>query len=402
MESLDLYPLSETYHRKLANTSVSFMRYLHDEINWQSPLIGIKGARGVGKTTMLLQHILTTFAKIDEAFYVSLDDLWFEQHTLVELADYLYNRGVKHLYLDEVHKYPQWARTLKNLYDNYPGLHIVYTGSSLVAIDHSVSDLSRRQSLYHLRGMSFREYLDYEGLLTRQPALTVGQLIEGHVEMAMDVSRQLPVLKYFDQYLQHGYYPFYKEAGDDYLMRLREVTKLVLEVDVPSIDDIAYVTLGKLRALLMVIAPNVPLEPNISRLCQQLSTTRDSCLRMLDILERAQLVMLLGQRMRDYKHLVKPQKIYLDNPNLMHALSDTVSASTLRETFFANQTSAVAEVTLAPKGDFCINDKYIFEVGGKGKTYDQIADMPNGYLAVDDTVTGSGHRIPLWMFGLLY
>lgn len=401
MDYTDIQPLINIYHRKLAATDLRFKRYLHYRIDWDVRLIGIKGARGVGKTTMLLQHIKESFDKIDDALYVSLDNLWFNTHKLEELVEFLYTHGVMHIYLDEVHRYKDWAVLLKNFYDSYPDLNIVYTGSAMLAIDNSKADLSRRQSLYTLNGLSFREYLACEGVAAI-PTIGLEEMLAGHVEYAVDVISGIKILKYFDRYLREGYYPYYKEAGNDYLMRVGEVARLVIDNDIPSVEDITYFTAQKIKTLLMVIAGNVPLKPNISKLSSQLESTRDQTLKMLYLLDRADLLLLLTEQLKNYKHLVSPKKIYLNNANLMYALSGKISEGTVRETFFANQVGAVADLTMPKQGDFLADGKYLFEVGGSSKTFDQIAGIPESYLAVDGIETGSGNRIPLWMFGCMY
>lgn len=401
MDYTDIQPLINIYHRKLAATDLRFKRYLHYRIDWDVRLIGIKGARGVGKTTMLLQHIKESFDKIDDALYVSLDNLWFNTHKLEDLVEFLYTHGVMHIYLDEVHRYKDWAVLLKNFYDSYPDLNIVYTGSAMLAIDNSKADLSRRQSLYTLNGLSFREYLAYEGIAAI-PTIGLEEMLAGHVEYAVDVISGFKILKYFDRYLREGYYPYYKEAGNDYLMRVGEVARLVIDNDIPSVEDITYFTAQKIKTLLMVIAGNVPLEPNISKLSSQLESTRDQTLKMLYLLDRADLLLLLTEQLKNYKHLVSPKKIYLNNANLMYALSGKISEGTVRETFFANQVGAVADLTMPKQGDFLADGKYLFEVGGSSKTFDQIAGIPESYLAVDGIETGSGNRIPLWIFGCMY
>ncbi len=401
MDYEDIQPLVNTFHRKLAATDLRFKRYLYDCINWNVRLIGIKGARGVGKTTLLMQHIKETFTKLDNVLYVSLDNMWFNNHCLEELVEFLYTHGVVNVYFDEVHKYKNWTQLLKNFYDSYPDLNIVYTGSAMLAIDNSKTDLSRRQSLYTLNGLSFREYLEYEGIATI-PAISLENLLDVHIGYAMEMASKIRVLKYFDEYLSKGYYPYYKEAGDDYLMRVAEVTQLVIDSDIPAVEYITYTTIQKIKKLLMVIAENVPLEPNINKLSAELESTRDQTLKMLYLLDRAALLYLLTDKVKDYKHLTGPKKVYLNNANLMHALSGRTSEGTLRETFFANQVGAGSTLTMPKQGDFMADGKYLFEVGGSRKTFNQIANLPNSYLALDDIETGNGNRIPLWTFGCLY
>lgn len=389
------------YHQKLRSTSLKFTRYLYDRINWDSRLIGIKGARGVGKTTLLMQRIKRAHPDPEKAIYVSLDDLWFTTHRLEDLVAYLYAHGVNAFYLDEVHKYPEWSRALKNFYDFYPDIRIVYTGSALLAIDHSVVDLSRRQSVYTMWGMSFREYLEYEGILEMQP-LKLPQLLKEHVDISMDITSRVKVLQHFEDYLRHGYYPFYKEAGIEFASRLTEVIRLVIEVDVPQSEEISLATISKMRTLMMVMAENAPLEPNISRLAERLECSRELCLKMLYMLDKATLLRLLFMRPRTYKQMRGPEKVLGGDTNILSSLTATTNVGTLRETFFVNQLGNIGEISLAEQGDYRIDGKYLFEVGGKGKKFTQIADIPDSYLAVDGIETGYGARIPLYMFGLLY
>lgn len=401
MEHTDIQYLQNIYIRKLASTSLVFKRFLYSQINWDVRLLGIKGARGVGKTTLLMQHIKETFPNPGEALYASLDNLWFNTNKLEDLVEFCYTHGIRNLFFDEVHKYPNWSQLLKNFTDSYPELKIVYTGSAMLAIDNSITDLSRRQSLYTLKGMSFREYLEYEGLLKIEP-VKFEDLLENHVPIAMGITAQLPVLKHFEDYLQHGFYPYYKEAQADYLMRLGEVTRLVIESDAPAIEPVSITTIQKMKLLLMIVANSVPMELNVNKLTIALETTRDQCLKMLYLLDRAGILQLLTEKAKDYKHLCGPKKIYLDNTNLMAALNTKNETGMRRETFFANQVSAVNPLTMPKQGDFLVNGQYLFEVGGQSKTFKQIADIPNSYLAIGDLETGSGARIPLWQFGLLY
>ena len=260
MEYSDIQPLLNIYHRNLASTNLKFKRYLYKQINWDARLLGIKGARGVGKTTLLLQRIKENFTNIDDVFYVSLDNLWFQNHRAEDLVEFLYTHGVHYIFFDEVHKYPNWTLFIKNLYDSYPDLNIVYTGSAMLAIDNSKVDLSRRQSLYSLKGLSFREYLEYEGIATLHP-LSLEELLKEHVRYAMNAISGIKVLKYFEKYLDAGYYPYYKTSGKDYPARIGEVTQLVIDSDIAAIEEsITYATKQKIKKLLMVIAENIPLE----------------------------------------------------------------------------------------------------------------------------------------------
>ena len=401
METIELQSLLNNYHRKIAKIDLRFKRYLYTQINWNARIISIKGARGVGKTTMLLQHILENYEDIDQTLYASLDDLWFANQSLIDLVDWADQHGIRRLYLDEVHRYEQWSETLKNIYDSYPDMSIVYTSSSLLMMDHGRVDLSRRQTSYTLHGLSFREFLAYENILHADP-IPLEDLLHNHVHHAMQTLRDIKVAPLFEAYLHHGYYPFYHEAGDDFAPRLRETVSVVIDNDLPTVENMTFDTLQKVRKLVMIISERVPFEPNMSELWKQLSTNNDLGLRMLYALDKAQILSLLTSKAKNYKFLHKPDKIFLGNPNLMHVLCTTVNKGNERETFFNSQLTVAHDVKCPQKGDFLIDDKYLFEVGGRKKSFEQIADVPDSFLAVDDTEIGHGNRIPLWLFGFTY
>lgn len=401
METKDILPLITVYHRKLAETSLNFKRSLYYSINWNVRMLGIKGEKGVGKTTLILQHIKETFDNPDDALYVSMDNLWFKTHSIMDLVEHLYSKGVYFLFMDEIHKCPDWTSVLKNLYDNFPRLHIVYTGSSMLRIDNSRVDLSRRQTLYKLNNLSFREYLEYEGIASFNPH-SLEDILKNHVKYAMEITSKVKVLKYFEDYLSHGMYPFYKESNTDYHIRLSEAVTQTLESDIPAVEDVTFETVQKTEKLLMIIAESVPFVPNVNRLCEALGTTRDSCLKMLYALDRAGVLCILTAELKNYKKLVSPDKIFLGNPNIMIALGGKTEIGTIRETIFANQVGATNALQYPKKGDFFACRKYLFEVGGAGKSFEQIKDEPDSFLAVDETEIGIGSRIPLWLFGFLY
>jgi len=401
MESIELLPLFNNYHRKIARIDLRFKRYLYDQINWSARIISIKGARGVGKTTMLLQHILENYEDIDKTLYASLDDLWFATHSLMDLVDWADQHGMQRLYLDEVHKYEGWSETLKNIYDNYPDISIVYTSSSLLIMDNGKVDLSRRQTAYTLYGLSFREFMAFEDAV-HYPVIPLEDLLQNHVRHAMQIVQKVKVASYFETYLEHGYYPFYKEVGEDFASRLREIVSVVIDSDLPAVENMTFETIQKVKKLVMIISERVPFEPKMSELWAQLATNNELGLRMLYALDKAQLLALLTSRAKNYKFLCKPGKVFLGNPNLMHALCPMVNKGNERETLFYCQLQVNHDVKHPLKGDFLINDKYLFEVGGRKKSFEQIADVPNSFLAVDDTEVGHGNRIPLWLFGFTY
>lgn len=401
METSELQPLFDKYHRKLSKIDLRFKRYLYSQINWDARFIGIKGPRGVGKTTMLLQNILERYSDIDQTLYASLDDLWFASHSLIDLVDWAWQHGIMRLYLDEVHRYDQWAVTLKNIYDDYPDMSIVYTSSLLLIMDNAKVDLSRRQTVYTLYGMSFREYLELEGII-KLDDIPLEDLLQNHVRHAMRITSAIKVAPLFETYLRHGYYPFSRESIEDFPIRLRETISVLIDNDLPAVEKVTFETLQKVKRLLMIISEQVPFKPNMSILWRQLDTNNELGLRMLYALDKAQILGLLTATAKNYKQLIKPDKILLGNTNLMNVLCSRVDKGNERETFFYSQLIVKNQASYPKQGDFLIDDKYLFEVGGKGKTFEQIADVPSSFLAVDGIEIGHGSRIPLWMFGMLY
>lgn len=400
MEGLD--QILRIYIRRLQGTPEGFKRYLIDKIDWRDNLIAIKGAKGTGKTTMLLQHIKESFTDKDKALYLSLDNLWFETHSINDLIEYHYTHGGTHLFLDEVHYYPKWKTLIKNINDDYPGLHVVYTGSSMLKIDSGVADLSRRQLPYTLHGMSFREYLLYEGLAEMEP-ISLDLLLRDHRRIAEDIlSNGMKILPAFGEYLRYGYYPFYKSVYSGFEIRLQQVVNHVLENDYPIIEGVEQSTIRKTKKMFMILAEQVPQTPNMSNLYNELETDRNQGLKMLYALEKAGLLALLSDKPKHIDKLSRPEKIFMDNSNLMYAYAMAPNIGTVRETFFLSQLAVDHSVTYPAKGDFLVDGKYLFEVGGRKKSFEQIKDVADSYLAVDDTEIGHHNRIPLWMFGLLY
>ena len=401
METTEIQPLINSYHRRLSTIVSKFHRYLYNKINWNARMIGIRGARGVGKTTMLLQHIVENYTHVDDVLYASLDDLWFANHSVMELVDWVSVQGLKRLYLDEVHKCPNWAVVLKNIYDSYPNVSVVYTSSSILMLDNGIADLSRRQTLYTLNGLSFREFLEFEGVLSLT-SVTLEELLKNHLSIGLEVVRKVKIIPLFKSYLEHGYYPFYLESGVDYSERLQWTINTVLESDLPAVEDVTFETIGKVRRLLVLLAERVPFVPNLSVLWRELSVNNMQGLRMLYALDRAKILSLATSDYKSYKHLSKPDKVFLNNTNLMYVVCPSVNVGGMRETFFFNQLSVNYAINIPPKGDFLVDGKLLFEVGGKNKTFEQIADVENSFIAADDIETGFRNKIPLWMFGILY
>jgi predicted AAA+ superfamily ATPase len=350
----------------------------------------------------MLQYIQKSFSPGPETLYVSLDDLYFTNNRLVDLADDFVKRGGRFLFLDEVHKYPGWSREIKNLYDMHRDLKIVFTGSSMLEIHKGDADLSRRAVVYELLGLSFREYLELEHGIVLS-SFTLSDILKNHVAISSDIAKELKPIAAFRNYLKYGYYPYFKENKNTYHQRLASTINLVIEADLPAVERVDYSTVQKLKKLLYIIATSVPFKPNVQKLSEQIHSTRGTTLQYLDYLKNAQLLNLVRSQTQGTSLLNKPDKIYLHNPNLMFALTpEHANIGTQRETFFYNQVKQAAEITTSGTGDFLVNKKMIFEIGGKNKTHDQIKNQHHSYLAVDDIVTGTGNKIPLWLFGFLY
>lgn len=395
--------LRRRYEKLLSETKTDIYRFLYHKIDWSQPLIGIKGQRGVGKSTLMLQRIKETDPTGKSSFYTSLDNIWFADHNLIDLAERLLDNNVSNLYIDEVHRLPGWERQMKNLYDSYPELHVVFTGSSLLVIDHSIGDLSRRASMYELPGLSFREFLMFEGIENVPDSITLSDILYSHETIAPSISSKIDVLKYFKRYMEKGYYPFYKSMTlNDYYSRLEQTVSTIIDADIPSVENrIDYETLIKAKRLIGIIAGSQPYLPNMSTLAGLMGTNRSQLIKLFDLLDRAGIIRQIFTTMPTPRSLAKPQKILLNNSTLMCAL-DSPRIGAERECTFASFLNVGHRVGFAKNGDFIINNRYLFEVGGKKKGFAQIRDIPDSFVVADDIEFGFGNKIPLWLFGFLY
>lgn len=378
-------------------------RYLLTQIDWSNRLIGIKGARGTGKTTLLLQRIKNKLSKDAVPLYASLDDLFFLENTLVSLAKEFVLQGGTHLFLDEVHKYPNWSREIKLIYDQNPNLKIVFTSSSILEIYKGESDLSRRVVTYHLKELSFREFLLFDRGL-ELPKLQLSELLNNHKDIARLATAAIgKPIRDFESYLKYGAYPYFLEGESSYLQKLLQTIDLILEVDLNVVENMAYEDSRKIKKLLVAIAQSVPFTPNITKLSERLGMSRGFLLNAIKLLNRADLVIELYKPTKGIGALTKPEKLYLNNSNLLYALGkQNTEVGTIRETFFANQIKNIYDIHLAEKGDFLVDRKYTFEIGGKGKTSKQIKGIKNSFVVRDDMEVGGLNIIPLYLFGFLY
>lgn len=390
-------------HISLVNQSqFKFERYLLNQLPWDKRLLGIKGARGVGKTTIFLQYIKKNYGLSSKALYVSLDNIYFSDNRLSDLVDDFVNQGGVHLFVDEVHKYPDWSVELKNIYDNYPNLKVAFTGSSLLEILNSRADLSRRALVFEMQGLSFREYLSFRHRI-EITSLSLEELLNNHTQIALQLDSQFKALPLFEEYLRVGYYPFYQENSNLYYKQLQEVINMILEIELPLLRRTDTNLIFKIKQLLYIISQSVPFKPNVSALANKIQVTRKTIIDNLLHLADASVINTIYKDQFGVSSLQKPEKIYLENTNFIYALSpEEPNIGNVRETFFLNQLRQNHRVTYHDKADFTVNEKYVFEIGGKNKGKAQIDGLNNAYIVQDQIAFGIDNTIPLWLFGLLY
>ena len=383
------------YSNKLINeVDTNFMRYMYDEINWKSRMIGLIGPRGVGKTTLVLQYIKQNLNP-KETLYITAEDFYFVDNRITELVDTFVKFGGKNLFIDEIHKYKDWAKELKLIYDYHKDLRVVFTGSSVLDIKKGASDLSRRATIYNMQGLSFREYLKLFHNISAK-TYTLDEILQHKVDIP-EMERPLPL--YVD-YLKRGYYPFALE--EDFDIRLGQIINQTLENDIPMYADMNVATGRKLKQLLAIISKSVPFKPNMSKIAEMLSASRNNISDYCLYIEEAGMIAQLRDNTGGVRGLGKVDKIYLDNTNLIYNLAnDTSNIGNIRETFFLNQIRVKHNVVSSSISDFLIDDM-TFEVGGKNKGQKQIKNIENGYVVKDDIENGFLNVIPLWQLGLTY
>ena len=394
--------LREIFLRKLSVLSIKVVRSAIDEVPWSAQLVGVKGSRGIGKTTLILQYIkLNLSDRLEETLYVSLDNWFFSTSRLYDFVDDFFKQGGRFLFLDEVHKYENWAQELKNCYDDFPEVKIVFTGSSLIEILNARSDLSRRAMVYDLQGLSFREFLQLKGY-ANIPKVNFNQILDNHLDISRDVLKSIQPLSLFKEYLIHGYYPYFLEGEELFHHKLKETLTLMLEIELPLMRSVDVAYIRKIRQLLIIIADSVPFIPNVSKLSERIQIQRITLLSYLHYLDEVGVTINIFKNSQGISSLQKPQKIYLKDTNMMYALSQKdPDIGALRETFFANQVGFKNQLDHTKTGDFLVNQNLHFEIGGKGKTSSQLKGN-KGFIAADNIEYGSGNVIPLWMFGLMY
>ena len=394
--------LLELSYNVLKSSKQDFKRYLLSQIPLDQRLVIIRGARGTGKTTLLLQLMELVKMQKHEKIYISLDNIYFLENKLFQVVDRFLKQGGKILFLDEIHRYPGWALEIKNLYDHFHELRIIGTGSSALDIHRGEADLSRRALIFNLNELSVREFLELSSS-ERSDVFSLSEILDHHNEISSEITKKIKPIRIFQDYLQYGAYPYFLEGTEYYHERLRSGINTILETDLPSLENISYHSVVQIKKLLYILSESVPFTPNISELSRKMGISRDILLRYLFLLEKAELLFQLRRETRGISFLTKPEKIYLHNPTISFALSpQRPDKENLRETFLLNQLSVSHNVTWTAKGDFQIDKQVIIEAGGKRKKKDQVKGIPDSFVAADDIETGIGNKIPLWLFGFLY
>ena len=388
--------------RLLALVNTDVVRELMQQINWDQRLISIRGARGVGKTTLMLQYLKLNGCDCKRSLYISMDSVYFATHTLLEFVERFYQLGGKQLLIDEVHKYPSWSREIKEIYDSYPDLRVVVSGSSLLNILNADADLSRRCIPYEMQGLSYREYLwMVKGI--HLPAITLKELLSDPNGFCDNINSQCRPLAYFKEYLQEGYYPFILEGKMEYHLRIENVVNFILDVELPQSCGVEIGNIRKMKSLLAVLASKVPMQVDMTKIAAAAGVSRNTLLAYMQYLSRARLLNLLYAGDDSVKKMQKPDKIYLENPNLIVTLAlDEPNIGTVRETFLVGQLCYQHKVEYTKTGDLLVDRLHTIEIGGKSKDGKQIASLEDAYIASDDIEYAAGNKIPLWAFGFLY
>ena len=387
----------------ISQVSTRIVRETMNTIDWEKPLVAIRGSRGVGKTTLIRQYIKQKYgSNPGKALYCVLDSMYFTNHTLLDLADHFHLMGGKHLFLDEVHRYPTWSREIKEITDLYPDMKITFTGSSLIQILNADADLSRRVLSYSMQGLSFREYLQFYKDI-RFPIASLSEILTRHDDICNEVNRLCHPQPLFEEYLKVGYFPFYDGNEEQYYSRIENVIDFVVELELTQFCGVEPANTRKVKALIQYLADSVPFEFNIAKLSARLELNKHTVLGYINSLGRAELLQLLYSDSKTITRLQKPDKIYLHDPNLFYALGYGEKIGTIRECFLVNQLSVNHIVEYGKtQGDFVVDGEITIEVGGRDKSFDQVAGIPNSYIMADQMAFPIGKKLPLWMAGLVY
>ena len=379
---------------------LEYKRYFFNLIDFNEKLIGLIGARGIGKTTFLLQYLKSLDIEDEKKLYFSVDSIIASNMKLFEIAEDFYNIGGKILVIDEIHKYKDFEIELKEIYD-FLDLQVIFSGSSAMILEHKKADLSRRAMVYRLKGLSFREFLELK-LSQKFPTYTLEELLKNHSTFAKEITSQIKPLQYFKEYLQTGYYPFYFESNSNYSLKLEETINTVIESDLPIIFNIEPSNIHKLKQLVAYICASKPYELNLTALAQKIGINRKTLYQYIYYLSLGNIFSRLEAKGKGDTVFSKPAKLFLNNPNLNYCYCQKSEKGTIREEFFLNMSSLDHTLLYPKKGDFLVDECYTFEIGGKDKSFQQIKDIENSFVVADDIETGFGNKIPLYLFGFLY
>ncbi|PIF04150.1 MAG: AAA family ATPase [Arcobacter sp.] len=387
----------------LKEISSQYKRYLHKKIDFSSQMIGVVGSRGVGKTTLLLQYLkeLKNTQESYKSLYFSYDYPTNIDIKLIQLAQEFVKIGGTHLIIDEIHKYSDFSLDLKAIYDFYPKLKVIFTGSCATSIYNSQADLSRRVVLYFMKGMSYREFLELK-LDIKLPSFSLEDILENNIEIVEKLEDKFLPLEYFNEYLTFGYYPFYFKDEKQYLHLLNAVINQTIDIDLVKLGLVKQNFTNKLKKLLLVISESNPFELNITKVATNIEVSRNTLYAYLHHLDKGGLLNTIASSKKGLSKLSKPEKLYLNNTNIFYTFISDSKISTIRETFFVSMLKHLHTIEISTKGDFLIDNKYTFEIGGESKTFNQIKDIPNSYLVIDTDSTENSKKIPLWLFGFLY
>ncbi|OGV68925.1 MAG: hypothetical protein A2283_16770 [Lentisphaerae bacterium RIFOXYA12_FULL_48_11] len=393
-------------HRKsVEDIPVKFRRYLHDAIDWDSPHICITGYRGTGKTTLLLQHYVEKYNDVEQCLYISADNVVVSALGLFKIAGEYFKLGGEALIIDEIHKFPGWELELKSIIDTFKGKRILVSGSSSIELKRGKADLSRRVVYYNLKELSFREYLELKENISL-PVLTLDGLLKKHVMISGEITKGVSILKYFNKYLSAGSYPFIAEGAATYVSKLLNVVEKVIYEDIAIAGDMKQSNIPVLKKLLWLIASSVPFLVNIDKMSRELGISKEYVYNYLEYLDRAGMINSIASEGKGYRLVRKPSKILMANSNLLFAVNNSMMSESergaVRETFFVSQFKNSFKITLSDKGDFKVNDRYVFEIGGSGKLDAQIKGVVDSYVAADGIEVGVANKIPLYLFGFLY
>lgn len=396
--------LFKKHDRLVTVTSTEIIRQWANSINWDARLMAIRGPKGVGKTTMMLQYIKLNYKLLDrQVLYVSCEDKYFSNHSLLSLAEQFYLNGGRHLFLDEVHKYDDWSNEIKEIYDFYPTMRVVLSGSSLLSMTEGDADLARRCINHNIQGLSFREFLHfYKGI--KMPIYPIEQVLQDPAPLIEEMNKHGRPIALLKEYLKYGYYPYYLNNETDYHIAIQQVVSKIIDIELPRICGVDMNNTRKIKSLLTILCASVPFQVDITKLATQSGLKRDTIINYLSYLDKAKLIRLLYSDLKSIKRMQKPDKIYIDNTNLLNAWATTpIQIGTIRETFVANQLSVNHMVEFRKtNGDFLVDSKYTFEVGGDDKDFQQIANVADSFILADDMETAIGKKLPIWVVGFDY